>query len=42
MEVEANLKSRGVYLSGERLECELIFTNVGRLKPRKITDSDER
>ena len=34
MEVDASLRSRGVYLSGERLHCEMTFTNVGRIKSR--------
>ena len=41
MEVEANLRSRGVYLSGERLHCEMTFTNVGRLKSRTLSDVAE-
>ena len=40
MEVEAHLKSRGVYLSGERLQCDLIFSNVGRMKHKRIETED--
>ena len=40
MEVEAHLNSRGVYLSGERLQCDLIFSNVGRKKDKRIEIGD--